>query len=218
MAKGIYCYRDIKNNNIVYIGKDSYIDKKQRYKEHLRKSNYSVQKINQILQNTPSRYSYEVLWQVHECPDDILNFMERYFILQYDPKFNFTKGGDGVLGFKHSNIGKKKISQALKGRFTGENHPMFGKTHSDEIKKRISKTMCKKYNTTGFYRVSTINCSTCKQSFIWIYRFITDNTQQSISSVDLKKLEKKVKDAGLEWFIIDQEKAKKSLEINDMFN
>ena len=35
MSCGIYCYIDKKTNNIIYIGKDSYIDKQIRNKDHL---------------------------------------------------------------------------------------------------------------------------------------------------------------------------------------
>ena len=34
MSLGIYCYIDKKDNKIVYVGKDSNIDKKRRHKDH----------------------------------------------------------------------------------------------------------------------------------------------------------------------------------------
>ena len=49
MAKGIYCYIDNKNNKVVYIGKDSNIDKQKRRRNHLAQSTYSQQPINRIL-------------------------------------------------------------------------------------------------------------------------------------------------------------------------
>lgn len=51
MAKGIYKYTDLKTGDVVYIGKDSYIDKNMRHKRHLQPSNYDAQQINRILQN-----------------------------------------------------------------------------------------------------------------------------------------------------------------------
>ena len=39
--EGIYCYVDLKDNSIVYVGKDSNIDKKSRYYgEHFMKCRY----------------------------------------------------------------------------------------------------------------------------------------------------------------------------------
>ena len=36
---------------------------------------------------------------------------------------------------------KKNISKKLKGKFIGENHPLFGKHHSKKMKKKMSKIM-----------------------------------------------------------------------------
>ena len=61
--KGIYCYIDNKTDEIVYVGKDSKINKhNNRHYQHTRKCNYNHQIINKIIQNNPSRYSYEVLF------------------------------------------------------------------------------------------------------------------------------------------------------------
>lgn len=38
--KGIYKYTDLKTGEIVYVGKDSHIDKHQRHKDHLKPSQY----------------------------------------------------------------------------------------------------------------------------------------------------------------------------------
>lgn len=45
--------------------------------------------------------------------------------------------GKGFTGKHHNKISKKKISNNLRG----ENNYMFGKTHSDEIKLKISENM-----------------------------------------------------------------------------
>lgn len=83
-----------------------------------------------------------------------------------------------------------------------------GKPRSLEQKKKMSKAR----NTTGFYRVCKHKDNQCKQGFIWCYRYSLDSKQKSITAVDLKTLEKKVKKEGLEWEILDDEKAKQSLK------
>ena len=116
MTRGIYTYVDKKNNEIVYIGKDSNIDKNKRHIAHLAPSKYNAQPINRILQNNPDRYIYQVLWEIDDCTDNHLNQMEIFYIKKYDPQFNFTEGRDGSSGFKHSEETKKKISEARKGK------------------------------------------------------------------------------------------------------
>ena len=161
MAKGIYCYIDKKDNQIVYIGKDSNIDKNKRYRDHLAPSNYNAQPINRILQNNPNRYIYRVLWEIDDCTDNHLNQMEIFYIKKYAPQFNFTEGGDGMSGFRHSEETRKKISETNKGKTPwnkgkthslesrkkmseskkGENNPMYGKKHSEESRKKISEAL-----------------------------------------------------------------------------
>ena len=309
MTKGIYCYIDKKNDNIVYVGKDSHIDEGRRRRAHLAPSNYNAQPINRILQNNPFRYRYSVLWEIDDCTDNHLNQMEFFYIKKYNPQFNFTDGGDGMTGFKHSEETRKKISEnnarywqgktlsaktrkkmseAQKGKTLseetrkkiseankGENNPMYGKTHSEEARKKMSeakkgKTLPEKtrkkmseskkgenhpmygktlseetrkkisesqkgennpmygkthseearkkiseaQNTTGFYKVSISNCSSCKKGFTWRYRYCIDSQHKSISSTDLNKLKEKVLEQDLEWKIIDEEKAQRSLDLD----
>ena len=129
--KGIYAYYDTKKEEIVYIGKDSNIDKQARHREHCSPSKYNVQQINRVLQNNPNRYLYKM---IYECPphlDDIdVNGLEMQYIEALNPKFNFTKGGEGLSGHKLSLQHRKKISEANKG-----------KKRSEEHKQRLSKIM-----------------------------------------------------------------------------
>lgn len=55
MSKGIYKYTDLEINEIVYVGKDSHIDRNDRHKAHMRPSRYDDQPFNRILQNNPDR-------------------------------------------------------------------------------------------------------------------------------------------------------------------
>lgn len=275
MTKGIYAYIDKKNNKIVYVGKDSYIDKRKRDKDHKQSCVYNKQQINRVIQNTPERYQYKVL-EEGNIPEKILNALEMVFIRKYNPKFNYTEGGDGTLGLKHSNETKKKISEALKGKPNlsrigkslteetkkkiseslkgeknyfygkhlseehkrkisegkrGKNHHFYGKHLSEEHKKKISKrlegrvpwnfgkklskehiekmskNLSVKKNTTGYYRVIKVKSKTTKQGFFWKYRWYNkDGKRKSLSSANIKNLEKKVKEKGLPWFKIEEGK------------
>lgn len=241
MTSGIYCYIDKTNDEIIYIGKDSYIDKNKRHICHMLPSKYNEQHINKILQNNPDRYEYKILY-AGDFDDTLLNTLEINSIAEENPKFNFTIGGDGCKGYKHTEDAKRKISNAMKGNqnFLGKKHkqeskdkiskskigdknPMknpeiakkvskalkgkrgsetsfYGKHHSESTKKQISHKKSHQQNTSGYYRVYKSKTNTCKQGFYYRYRYYdSDGKRKYISSVDIKKLEEKVKKAGLEW-------------------
>lgn len=52
---------------------------------------------------------------------------------------NLTDGGEGTLGFIHSDKTKNLMRDKKKNMFFGEENPFYGKTHTDEAKKRMSK-------------------------------------------------------------------------------
>lgn len=210
MTCGIYCYKDtLDNDKVIYVGKDSNIDTNQRHKSHLHPSKYSVQIINRTIQNNPERYDYEVVCESEYYSDVYLNCLEKGLIKVYNPKFNFTIGGGGCSGYNHSEESKKKISDGNKGKILsnetrrkmseshkGNKNPLYGKTHSDETCKKISKTK----NSTGFFRVSKHKNITYKQGFTWVYQYSDgSDKQKAITSVNLDKLKEKVLAKGLEW-------------------
>lgn len=135
MNSGIYCYRDkFKDTKIVYVGKDSHIDKNTRHKQHINPAMYDKQVINRVLQNNPQRYQYEVLKQ-SDFEEGLLSALEIIYIKRYNPKFNYTIGGEGVTGYKHSSKTKKRISESVKGK----NNPFYGKHHSLKTREKISE-------------------------------------------------------------------------------
>ena len=129
----------------------------------------------------------------------------------------FGKKGEESPNFgrKHTPEAKARISKAL----SGENHPMYGqklseetrkkmsethknKKHSEETKKKISEAR----NTTGYFRVIRRKCPDCKNGLRYIYRYRDDNNKKhEIGSVDLEKLEQKVKAKSLEWLKFDDD-------------
>lgn len=120
----------------MYIGKDSDIDNNKRHNDHLYPSNYSYQKINQVLQNNPNRYTYQIL-VFNVSTQDKLNALEIQYIRQLRPKFNFTEGGDGVQGWRHSEESKQKMRKP-RPSIQGAKHPFYNKHHTKETKKKLS--------------------------------------------------------------------------------
>lgn len=155
---GIYCYSDSLNNDkIVYVGKDSHINKNERHRNHHAPNRYNDQPINRILQNNPERYEYHVICE-GEYDEDSLNNFEIEYIALFNPKFNFTIGGDGRKGSKLTDETKAKISKAHKGKTVSkETRKKISKAHkgkigvnkgkklSQETKKKISESRIGKY-------------------------------------------------------------------------
>ncbi len=136
MVCGIYCYKDnLKNDSVVYVGLDSHIDENRRHKQHFQDSNYNEQQINRVLQNNPTRYSYHVL-KKGDFDENLLKALEIIYIRRYNPKFNYTFGGDGCFGYKHSKEVKEKLSKLR----MGENNPRYGKLVSFETRKKMSES------------------------------------------------------------------------------
>ena len=224
--KGIYGYQDKKTGEIIYIGKDSNLYKKSRHRQHHSKKRYSHQQINRILQSNAERYTYiEIIQLPQKTTRNELGLYEMRYIQLYDPKFNFTIGGDGGA----TNTGKKfskehclKISNALKGnvlseetkRKISENNARhtLGKHLSEETKRKISEsekgkevsfeTRMKqsfKQNKSGYYRVFKRYEKGLKQGFRWEYKWRENGKMKSLSSVNLLALKEKVESKGLLW-------------------
>lgn len=123
---GIYCIENIINNK-KYIGWAINIYKRwSKHKSELR-GNYHK---NKYLQNAWNKYGEEYFnfWIIQECEIDLLQSMEIYWIVYYKSFFkdkggyNLTRGGDGQTGMN------------------GELAPMYGKHHTEETKKKMSKS------------------------------------------------------------------------------
>lgn len=216
MTVGIYCYIDKKDGSIVYIGKDSNIHKNKRHHDHLKPSSYNAQHINKVLQNNPDRYEYKILksWDGTKFHESLANVLEMIYIKRYNPLFNFTAGGEGSVGYKHSDENKKKMSQnngrCWLGKHLSKEHRQKisdfhkGRPTPDEQKVVLSKIR----NTSGFFRVIKVKDKSCKNGFIWGYSYYDENNKTvRIQRTDLFKLKQEVEERSLPWKIIDIDKA-----------
>lgn len=212
MSRGIYQYTDLKTDEVVYVGKDSNIHRNQRHTDHRNPAMYNGQPFNRVLQNNPERYEYGVVCEAEHYSDVYLNCLEKGLIKVLTPKFNFTIGGEGTKGLKHSSESRKRRSEWMKGN---KNALGYKHTHShnkkiSESKKGVSQSkettlkMIKTKNTSGIYRVSKQMGKRYKQGFRWIYQYRDENGKiKVIASVDLNKLKSKVESKGLAWIKIE---------------
>ena len=120
--------------------------------------------VRRIFEKRPSTIKEEYLKTCHTQRE--LDEWEKYFIFLYDtmsPKgYNLQEGGrggtpsentrkrmseahkgktSGMKGKKTSNETKMRMSESHKGLCSGEKHPMFGKHHKEESRKKVSKTV-----------------------------------------------------------------------------
>lgn len=137
--KGIYQYKDLKTNEIVYIGKDSNIDKPyNRDSTHKSPAHYNDQSFNRALQNNPERYVYEIIY-AGDFSSDMLNVLEINAISEFKllhngerPKFNYTDGGDGQTETFMRELWAneeyhKQVSENMKKSWTDEKREYYRK-------------------------------------------------------------------------------------------
>jgi group I intron endonuclease len=107
---------------------------------------------------------------IEETPIHLLNEREKYWIEYYCTYTNI----------KHYNLTPG-----------GDSYPK-----DLNIKHKISKAK----NTSGYFRVYKHYDNNIKQGFRWAYQYHDKNgKRKGITSTDIKKLEKKVKEKGLPW-------------------
>lgn len=137
-----YIYK-IKNtlDGKMYIGKSEREDIEDRWGEHMKKYKKEV-KAHPYLYHAMEKYGTEQFsFQIIcICFSDDVNDLEPYYIQKYNTLvpngYNLQGGGEGG---KCHEITKQKISESLKGRFVGEKNPFFGKTHTKDVRERISQ-------------------------------------------------------------------------------
>jgi group I intron endonuclease len=111
-----------------------------------RKSDHENSKNDYYFIRAIKKYGKENFeWKVLEHCDSKgeMNEMEFHYIKQYnsfgDNGYNLTFGGEGTIGFKHSNNTKQNLSVLAKKRFCSkESHPWYKRKHSDETRIKMS--------------------------------------------------------------------------------
>lgn len=223
MVAGIYCIKNLLNNNM-YIGQS--IDIERRLKEHqsrlLNNKHKNKHLQNSFNKNGLNNFSCQILATFNkDTPfiQEILNDSEKYFISSYKTftlKNHYNKNSGGK-NYKLSEESKEKIRKSQ----LGKNNSMYNKTpwnknkkgvYSEETRKKMgAKNIRKecsdetrrkkslKLNSSGYRNVYRKKCKTCKQGFRYVYQYTINNETIFISSINIKDLEKKVKERKLPW-------------------
>jgi len=164
-TSGIYKIVNLCNNKF-YIG--STVDFNRRKKEHFRhllvkrhRNDYLQNSYNKY---GKENFTFII---VEYCERSLLAEREQFYLDTLKPNYNLTTSVIGTTGYLHreeskllmseikktqyengldvwnkgkalSEEVKEQISKKLKGRFTGVNHPFYGKTHTEENKKLMA--------------------------------------------------------------------------------
>ena len=97
---------------------------------------------------------------------------------------------------------------ALGSLFVDKNKPETKRKLTERHKLKISGNT----STTGFFRVNKHKDETCLKGFRYVYRYYEGDKRKELSSIDILKLKEKVIGKGLEWAIVDENKAEITLK------
>lgn len=143
----IYCYTN-KINGKKYVGQ-TIQTLKERHRKHISPTNNNDK--NSIFHNAIKKHGIEnfTLEILHFADVYSINLLEIYYIehlnlLDRKTGYNISNGGSNgnpFVGKTKEEIDEihNKISQTLTGKYVGENHPLYGKHHTEETKEKISK-------------------------------------------------------------------------------
>lgn len=130
-----YIYRHVRKdtNEVFYIGLSLKDDEKY-------KRAYSIHSRSVFWKNIVKKTEYEVHIMLDNLSNDVAKEKEKEFIALYGRSdggcgtlCNLTDGGDGSINLYISDETRSKLSKAS----SGENNPMFGKTHSEDAVNKI---------------------------------------------------------------------------------
>lgn len=135
-----------KTNNKRYIGQTSRI--KARFgtngSGYLRKKKDGTY-VHPAFANAIIKYGWDNFEHIivkNNLTKDEADILEIELIEKYDtqnPKNGYNIRNGGSHG-KLSEESKEKLKETMKGRYDGEKNPFYGKTHSKEVRKILSKT------------------------------------------------------------------------------
>ena len=133
MSAIIYCLTNTINGKC-YVGLTTQ-GLERRWKEHC----YDTKRTNVYLHNAIRKYGPSVFKKeiLEETTVELMNGREIYWISVLVPEYNMTNGGEGAVGWKHSEETKQKI--AIKNG--GKNSAWLGKKHTTETKAKISQSL-----------------------------------------------------------------------------
>ena len=147
----VYFYIDPRNDTFFYVGKG----KKQRAVVHWKRRNNHSNKLFQKILSEIQKCNLVPVLKILECKDEQAALdAEMFYISAFSTLVNYTLGGEGVSGYKHTreSIEKRLATIASKGGLTAWNKGLSGDKRcnggrpkgipmSQEAKQKLSEAM-----------------------------------------------------------------------------
>lgn len=128
----IYTLTDPITNKIRYVGKS--INPKQRYSNHINRAKTKKTHTNCWIYGLLKKSLKPIINIIEECDESNWIDREKYYISLHSNLTNITIGGEGTNGWSASKETREKMSESHKG----EKNIFYGKTHSEESRKKMS--------------------------------------------------------------------------------
>lgn len=174
----IYCYTS-KTSGLKYVGQT--INEAKRRQRFLSNSTYctSNKQGGRLSHFDLARFKYGVQDFIYEVLETVetntledlhnkLNILEKEYIKKFDTfhnGYNSTSGGSE--GWLITSETRKIMSDLSKKRFENiENHPMFGKHHSEETKQKISESKKNTHMGSDHHNSKPVLCFTKDNVFV----------------------------------------------------
>jgi group I intron endonuclease len=112
------------------------------------KRSYSKASRNPHWKNKVKKHGGFIVSILQDQLDEELAFeVEKSFIssIGLENLVNMTYGGEGMSGYKHTEESCKKMADSRIGKYSGDKHPLFGKSPSEERRKKQSESLKGKY-------------------------------------------------------------------------
>jgi group I intron endonuclease len=148
----VYAHTTVDTKEVFYIGLGT-VQSKSKYTR-----SKSLSGRNNYWKKVSSKHGYTITIFAESSDYEEAKNLEKHYISVLGLRtaggclVNATLGGDGCLGYKHTQEHKDK----LKTMYSGENNPMFGKRMSEEEKKSRSK-MISGLNNPRYGKVGSEN-------------------------------------------------------------
>jgi group I intron endonuclease len=209
---GIYLLRNIVNDKI-YIG--SSLNVYLRINAHFARLRRNVHENKRLQYSFNFHDGQFESYIVERCSEEILIEREQYYIDLYNPYYNISKTAGRYTDYSHSEEDKQKmsrikkelyangfqvwnkgvsptqevkdkISNSLKGKYTGEKHGFFGKTHTEENKKLMVAASHRRKGTINKSKKGRI-IQLNKDTLEIIAKF--NSTGEAAKSIDYTKID-----------------------------
>lgn len=109
----------------------------ERFSQHIKRGFILTEAIQKYGQQ---KFSIELVEEVESA--ERAYELEQYYIKQYDTKvpngYNLTDGGDGIFGWEPSEEYRQECSERAKQLHKEKKVGMYGKSHSEETRKKMS--------------------------------------------------------------------------------